>query len=57
MSNNGRQNGSRGKRVARKFWMMTKWGIEHINIIKLYQTIDPIKAQLGLINMEIAKMD
>jgi hypothetical protein len=37
--------------------MMLKWGMSHFNIIKLYQTIDPIKNQLGLINMELVKMD
>ena len=54
---NDNKNGSRGKRVARKFWMMMKWGMEHKDIMKFYQTLDPIKAQLGLTNMALGKLD
>jgi len=57
MTNTNSQNGSRGKRVVGKFWMMLKWGLSHRNAIRIYQTIDPIKNQLGLINMALAKMD
>ena len=57
MTNDTNQNGSRRKRVAGKFWMMMKWGLSHRNIIRFYQTLDRIKNQLGLINMELAKMD
>jgi len=41
--------------VTRKFLMMAAWGFKHINQIKLYQAIEPIKAQLGLINMALAE--
>lgn len=51
------QKGSRGQRIAGKFWMMLKWGMGHINILKFYRTLEPIKNQLGLVNMELAKMD
>lgn len=57
MNNKNNKNGSRGKRVAGKFWMMLKWGMEHKNVLKFYQTLDPIKNQLGLTNMALGKMD
>lgn len=57
MKTNESKNGSKGKRILGKIWMMTKWGMSHANIIKFYQAADPIKNQLGLINMEIADMN
>lgn len=45
------------KSVGKKFRVMLKWGMEHMNEIKLYQVLDPIKNQLGLINMELAKLE
>ena len=45
------------KGLGKKFGTMIKWGMEHMNEIKLYQALDPVKNQLGLINMEIGKLD
>lgn len=55
MSNNN-QNQPK-KKSKSKFGMMMKYGMENINIIKFFQTTDPLKNQLGLINMELGKMD
>jgi hypothetical protein len=57
MSNNNSQSQPKQKKNKSKFGMMMKFGIENINIIKFFQTTDPLKNQLGLINMELGKMD
>jgi hypothetical protein len=55
MSNNNQDQPK--KKNKSKFGMMMKFGMENINIIKFFQTADPLKNQLGLINMELGKMD
>jgi hypothetical protein len=37
--------------------MMASWGFKHVNVIKLYQALEPIKTRLGLINMGLAELD
>jgi len=48
---------SKSNGLVRNFIEMTKWGIDHMNIIKTYQQIDKVKNQLGLANMYLARMD